>query len=162
MLNFDLDSIDRRILAELQRDARIANVALAERVGLSPSPCLRRVKRLESEGIIRRYSAVIDPAGVGLGLSCFISVTLERNVEQVLEVFEAAISERPEILECWPVTGEADFLLKVITADLGAYERLMRDHLLRIPGISSTKTSFLLTPVKNETALPLAESKLAQ
>jgi DNA-binding Lrp family transcriptional regulator len=151
----DLDRIDRRILAELQRDGRMANTALAERVGLSPSPCLRRVKRLEAAGIIRRYSAVIDPARVGLGLSCFISVTLERNVEQVLEVFEAAISERPEILECWPVTGEADFLLKIVTADLGAYERLMRDHLLRIPGISSTKTSFLLTPVKNETALPL-------
>jgi len=151
----DLDRIDRRILAELQRDGRMANTALAERVGLSPSPCLRRVKRLEAAGIIRRYSAVIDPARVGLGLSCFISVTLERNVEQVLEVFEAAVSERPEILECWPVTGEADFLLKIVTADLGAYERLMRDHLLRIPGISSTKTSFLLTPVKNETALPL-------
>ncbi len=158
MLNNELDKIDRRILAELQRDARIANVALAERVGLSPSPCLRRVKRLEAEGVIRRYSAVIDPARVGLGLSCFISVTLERNVEQVLEVFETAISERPEILECWPITGEADFLLKVITADLGAFERLMRDHILRIPGISSTNTSFLLTPVKNETALPLAAS----
>ena len=155
MPKMSLDKIDRRILAELQSDARIANVARAERVGLTPSPCLRRVKRLEEEGVIRRYGAVIDPARVGLGIACFISVTLERNVEQVLEVFEAAISERPEILECWPVTGEADFLLKVVTADLGAYERLMRDHLLRVPGISSTKTSFLLTPVKNETALPL-------
>lgn len=155
MLNTKLDKIDRRILMELQNDARIANVGLAECVGLSPSPCLRRVKQLEAAGIIRRYSAVIDPARVGLGLSCFISVTLERNVEQVLEAFEEAILERPEILECWPTTGEADFLLKVVTADLGAYERLMRDHLLRIPGISSTKTSFLLTPVKNETALPL-------
>jgi DNA-binding Lrp family transcriptional regulator len=157
MPNIDIDKIDRQILAELQLDARIANVALAERVGLSPSPCLRRVKRLEATGIIRRYSAVVDPARVGLGLSCFISVTLERTVEQALEVFEAAIVERPEILECWPITGEADFLLKIVTADLGAYERLMRDHLLRIPGISSTKTSFLLTPVKNETALPLGE-----
>lgn len=157
MPNNDIDKIDRQILAELQLDARIANVALAERVGLSPSPCLRRVKRLEAAGIIRRYSAVVDPARVGLGLSCFISVTLERTVEQALEEFEAAIAERPEILECWPITGEADFLLKVITADLGAYERLMRDYLLRIPGISSTKTSFLLTPVKNETALPLGE-----
>jgi DNA-binding Lrp family transcriptional regulator len=157
MPNIDIDKIDRQILAELQLDARIANVALAERVGLSPSPCLRRVKRLEATGIIRRYSAVVDPARVGLGLSCFISVTLERTVEQALEVFQAAIVERPEILECWPITGEADFLLKIVTADLGAYERLMRDHLLRIPGISSTKTSFLLTPVKNETALPLGE-----
>jgi DNA-binding Lrp family transcriptional regulator len=150
-----LDRIDRRILTELQSDARIANVALAERVGLSPSPCLRRVKRLEAEGVIKRYGAVIDAKQVGLGIACFISVTLEHNVEQVLEAFEAAIAECPEILECWPVTGEADFLLKVVTADLGAYERLMRDHLLRVPGISSTKTSFLLTPVKNETALPL-------
>ena len=121
MSNIDIDKIDRQILAELQLDARIANVALAERVGLSPSPCLRRVKRLEATGIIRRYSAVVDPARVGLGLSCFISVTLERTVEQALEVFEAAIVERPEILECWPITGEADFLLKIVTADLGAY-----------------------------------------
>ena len=155
MPNMSLDKIDRRILMELQSDGRSANVALAERVGLTPSPCLRRGKRLEEEGVIRRYGAVIDAKQVGLGIACFISVTLERNVEQVLEVFEAAISERPEILECWPVTGEADFLLKVVTADLGAYERFMRDHLLRVQGISSTQTSFLLTPVKNETTLPL-------
>ena len=155
MPNMSLDKIDRRILMELQSDGRIANVALAERVGLTPSPCLRRVKRLEEEGVIRRYGAVIDAKQVGLGIACFISVTLERNVEHVLEVFEAAISKRPEILECWPVTGEANFLLKVVTADLGAYERFMRDHLLRVQGISSTQTSFLLTPVKNETALPL-------
>ena len=155
MPNMSLDKIDRRILMELQSDGRIANVALAERVGLTPSPCLRRVKWLEEEGVIRRYGAVSDAKQGGLGIACFISVTLERNVEQVLEVFEAAISERPEILECWPVTGEADFLLKVVTADLGAYERFMRDHLLRVQGISSTQTSFLLTPIKNETALPL-------
>ena len=155
MPNMSLDKIDRRILMELQSDGRIANVALAERVGLTPSPCLRRVKWLEEEGVIRRYGAVIDAKQVGLGIACCISVTLERNVEQVLEVFEAAISERPEILECWPVTGEANFLLKVVTADLGAYERFMRDHLLRVQGISSTQTSFLLTPIKNETALPL-------
>ena len=155
MPNMSLDKIDRRILMELQSDGRIANVALAERVGLTPSPCLRRVKRLEGEGVIRRYGAVIDAKQIGLGIACFINVTLERNVEQVLEVFEAAISERPEILECWPVTGEADFLLKVVTADLGAYERFMREHLLCVQGISSTQTSFLLTPVKNETALPL-------
>jgi Lrp/AsnC family leucine-responsive transcriptional regulator len=117
MLNSNIDKIDRRILVELQNDARIANVALAERVGLSPSPCLRRVKQLEATGIIRRYSAAIDPARFGLGLSCFISVTLQRNVEQVLEIFEEAILERPEVLECWPTTGEADFLLKVVTAD---------------------------------------------
>ena len=119
MLNLAIDKIGRRILTELQIDARLTNVALAERIGLSPSPCLRRVKRLEAEGVIRRYGAVSDSKQVGLSIACLISVTLERNVEQALEVFKAAISERPEILEYWPVTGEADFLLKVATTDIG-------------------------------------------
>ena len=155
MLNMAIDKIDRRILRELQIDARLTNVALAERIGLSPSPCLRRVKRLEADGVIRHYGAVIDSKQVGLGIACLINVTMERNIEEALEVFKAAISKRPEILECWPVTGEADFLLKVVTADIGDYERLMCDHIMCLPGISSTQTSFLLTPVKNETALPL-------
>lgn len=161
MSKIGIDAIDLRILSALQENARISNIELAAQVGLSPSPCLRRVKRLEAAGVIRRYAALLDPAAMGLGIIGFISVTLERNIEAVLEDFEAAVKERPEVLECWPITGDADFLLKVVTADLGAYERLMRDHLLRIPGISSTKTSFVLTAVKNETALPLAEPAAA-
>lgn len=161
MSKISLDAIDLRILDALQANARISNIELAALVGLSPSPCLRRVKRLEAAGVIRRYAALLDPAAMGLGIIGFISVTLERNVEAVLEDFEAAVKERPEVLECWPITGDADFLLKVVTADLGAYERLMRDHLLRIPGISSTKTSFVLTAIKNETALPLSASAVA-
>lgn len=154
----ELDAIDLRILEALQSDARISNVDLAARVGLSPSPCLRRVKQLERRGVIRRYAALLDPAAIGLDIIGFVSVTLERNAEPVLEDFEASVKERPEVLECWPITGDADFLLKVVTEDLGAYERLMRDHLLRIPGISSTSTSFVLTAVKNDTALPIRAS----
>jgi DNA-binding Lrp family transcriptional regulator len=150
-----LDAIDRRILTVLQRDGRLSNVELAEQVGLSPSPCLRRLRRLETTGVIRRYAALLDPNAVGLDVTAFISVSLERNAEQVLEAFEAAVRERPEVLECYPVTGDADFLLKVVTVDLHAYERLMRDHLLRVPGISSTRTSFALTPVKDEALLPI-------
>jgi len=98
---------------------------------------------------------VIDSKQVGLRIACLINVILERKIEETLEAFKAAISESPEILECWPVTGEADFLLKVVTADISDYERLMCDHILCLPGVSSTQTNFLLTPVKNETALPL-------
>ena len=155
MLNVTIDKIDWRILRELQIDARLTNVALAERIGMSPSPCLLHVKRLEADGVIRHYGAVIDSKQVGLSIACLFNVTLERNIEETLEAFKAAISESPEILECWPVTGETDFLLKVVTADIGDYESLNWDHILCLPGVSSTQTNFLLTPVKNETALPL-------
>ncbi len=151
-----LDDIDRRILAVLQRDGRLSNVDLADAVGLSPSPCLRRVRQLERQGVIRSYTARVDPRAVGLGLTAFISVRLERTAEPLLEDFETAIRARPEVLECYPVTGDADFLIKVVVADLAAYEHLMRDCLLRITGVSSTRTSFALTPVKHETALPIA------
>ncbi|MGD9536564.1 MAG: Lrp/AsnC family transcriptional regulator [Alphaproteobacteria bacterium] len=156
-----LDAIDRRILDQLQRNARLSNVELAERVGLSPSPCLRRVRRLEEVGAIRRYVALLDPNLVGLGIVAFIGVRLERTVEQALDIFERAVRDRPEVLECFPITGDIDFLLKVMTRDLPAYEQLMREHILRIPGVSSTRTSFVLSAVKNETALPL-ESVEAQ
>jgi DNA-binding Lrp family transcriptional regulator len=150
-----LDAIDRRILTCLQENARVANTELAEAVGLSASPCLRRVRDLEQAGIIRRYVTLLDPAAIGLPVSVFVNVTLERQVEQALERFEAAIERRPEVMECYLMTGDADYLLRVVTADLSGYERFLIDHLTRVPGVASIKSSFALKQVKYRTALPL-------
>ena len=122
----ELDDIDRRILTALQNNARISNVELARMVGLSPSPCLRRVKTLEDCGVIQRYVSLLDQGAVGFPVSVFVNVTLERQVESALEQFEAAIGQRPEVLECYLMTGDADYLLRVVTSDLASYERLDR------------------------------------
>ena len=151
----DLDAIDRRILTELQADARISNAALAEAVGLSPSPCLRRVRALEAAGVIRRYAALLEPAEVGLPISVFVQVTLERQIDRALETFETAIQDRPEVMECYLMTGDADYLLRVVVSDLNAYERFLKEHLTRVSGVASIKSSFALNQVKYSTALPL-------
>ena len=150
-----LDAIDRRILEHLQDNARISNVDLAARVGISASPCWRRVRELEEGGVISNYVTLIDAASVGLMVSVFVSVSLEKQVERQLDVFQNAIRERPEVLECYLMTGEADFLLRVVVPDLMAYERFLMDHLTRVPGIASIKSSFALKQVKYRTALPL-------
>ncbi len=150
-----LDAIDRRILEHLQDNARISNVDLAARVGISASPCWRRVRDLEESGVISNYVTLIDAASVGLTVSVFVSVSLERQVERELEVFQKAIRERPEVMECYLMTGEADFLLRVVVPDLMAYERFLMDHLTRVPGIASIRSSFALKQVKYRTALPL-------
>lgn len=151
----DLDPIDLRILDRLQRDGRITNVELAKAVGLSPSPCLRRVRDLEDAGVVDRYAAVLDQAAVGLSLSVFVQVTLERQVETALETFEKTIGERPEVMECYLMTGDSDYLLRVAVADVASYEQFLKNHLTRIPGVASIKSSFALNRVKYETALPL-------
>jgi len=151
----ELDDIDRRILRALQDNARISNVELARTVGLSPSPCLRRVKTLEDSGVIQRHVSLLDQTVVGFPVSVFVSVTLERQVESALEQFEAAISKRPEVMECYLMTGDADYLLRVVTSDLASYERFLVDHLTRIPGVNSIKSSFALKQVSYHTALPL-------
>ncbi len=150
-----LDAIDRRILEHLQDNARISNVDLAARVGISASPCWRRVRELEESGVISNYVTLIDAASVGLTVSVFVNVSLERQVERELEVFQNAIRGRPEVMECYLMTGEADFLLRVVVSDLMAYERFLMDHLTRVPGIASIKSSFALKQVKYRTALPL-------
>ena len=155
MSAIELDDIDRRILTALQNNARISNVELARMVGLSPSPCLRRVKTLEDCGVIQRYVSLLDQGAVGFPVSVFVNVTLERQVESALEQFEAAIGKRPEVLECYLMTGDADYLLRVVTSDLASYERFLVDHLTRIPGVSSIKSSFALKQVSYRTALPL-------
>ena len=153
-----LDRIDRKILAALQQDGRLPNNELAERVGLSPSPCLRRVKALEEAGVIARYVALVDPASVNLPVNIFVNVSLERQVEARLDGFdgfEAAVMARPEVLECYLMTGDADYLLRVVVPDLASYERFLKEHLTRIPGVASIRSSFALKQVRYRTALPL-------
>ncbi|NQV84659.1 MAG: Lrp/AsnC family transcriptional regulator [Rhodospirillales bacterium] len=158
MPNFDLDAIDRRILETLQNDARLSNVDLARTVGLSPSPCLRRVARLQETGVIRGYATLVDAVTVGLPVSIFVSVTLEKQIETALQTFEAEIRARPEVMECYLMTGDADYLLRVVASDLSDYERFLLDHLTRIPGVASIKSSFALKQVAYRTALPIAAS----
>ena len=157
MLNGAPDAIDWRILSLMQDDARLSNVDLAKAVGLSPSPCLARVRALEEAGYIRRYVSLLDPRRVGLAVSVFIQVTLERQIESALEVFEKAIRERPEVMECYLMTGEADYLLRVVVPDLPALERFILQFLSRVPGVGNIQSSFSLKQVKYETALPLPE-----
>ena len=151
-----LDRTDKRILHELQLDARISNQELADKVGLSPSPCLRRVRQLEEAGLISRYVSLLDALALGLTVSVFIQVRLERQVEKALETFERAIAERPEVMECYLMTGDSDYMLRVMVADVQALERFIVDFLAKIPGVGNLKSSFALKQVKYKTALPLA------
>lgn len=151
----ELDTTDWKILSLLQADARISNVDLAAKVGLSPSPCLNRVRALEKTGYISRYVTLLDALSVGLKVSVFIQVTLERQVEPALEAFERAIRDRPEVMECYLMTGQFDYLLRVVCADLGAYEAFIREKLTRVDGVSSIESSFALGQVKYSRVLPI-------
>jgi Lrp/AsnC family transcriptional regulator, leucine-responsive regulatory protein len=153
-----LDDIDWDILSILQEHARIPNVELAGKVNLSPSPCLARVRALERSGIIRRYVTLLDPAAFGLGVSVFIQVRLERQIEATLNAFEHAVAGRPEVMECYLMTGTSDYLLRVIVPDLDAFQRFVVDFLSRIPGVGNIQSSFALKQVKYKTALPLRGS----
>ncbi|RJF78162.1 Lrp/AsnC family transcriptional regulator [Azospirillum cavernae] len=155
MPNLKLDRIDRKILALLQENGRQPNNELADQVGLSPSPCLRRVKALEEAGVISRYVALVDPASVDLPVNIFVSVGLDRQIEERIDAFEAAVMERPEVLECYLMSGDADYLLRVVVPDLASYERFLKEHLTRIPGVAGIRSSFALKQVRYRTALPL-------
>ncbi|MEK6592007.1 MAG: Lrp/AsnC family transcriptional regulator [Pseudomonadota bacterium] len=150
------DKIDRKILDVLQDNARITNIELAQKVGLSPSPCLQRVRRLHESGLISRYVTLLNPLALGLTVSVFIQVSLEKQVERALEMFEKAIQSRPEVMECYLMTGDADYLLRVVVPDVQSLERFIVNYLSKIPGIASIKSSFALKQVKYKTALPLA------
>ena len=152
---YSFDAIDRRILEVIQEEARISNSDLADRIGLSPSPCWRRVRTLEDNGVIERYVTLVNAKAVGLPITVFATVALEKQVESALESFERAVMERPEVMECNLMTGEFDYLLRVVVPDLAAYERFLMDHLTRIKGIASIKSSFSLKQVSYKTALPL-------
>jgi DNA-binding Lrp family transcriptional regulator len=155
MLQPALDAIDLKILAALQADARIANVDLARKVNLSPSPCLARVRALEEGGLVARYVTLLDPKRLGLTVSVLVQVTLERQVEKALDMFERAVRERPEVMECYLMTGDADYLLRVVVPDVPAFERFILDFLSKVPGVGNIKSSFALKQVKYQTALPL-------
>ena len=152
---YNFDSTDRRILQVIQENARISNTELADRIGLSPSACWRRVRTLEDNGVIERYVTLVNAKAVGLPITVFATVALEKQVEPALESFEKAVMERPEVMECNLMTGEFDYLLRVVVPDLDAYERFLMDHLTRIKGIASIKSSFSLKQVSYKTALPL-------
>ena len=150
-----LDSVDRRILDVLQVEGRVSNVALAERVHLSASPCLRRVKALEDDGVIAGYRAVLDREAVGLGLTVFVEIKVEGHSDRVAEAIEDAVAAMPEVVACHIVSGAADFLLEVVVPDLRAYERLLLGSLLKLPSVSDVRSNFAIRTVKAPGPLPL-------
>ena len=156
MPTFQPDDTDRRILTLLQQDGRMSIADLAERVGLSPSPCLRRIRLLEQAGIISRYVAVLDQRAAGLPVSVFVSIKLESQREDALDRFGKAVARWPEVLECYLMTGPRDYLLRVVVADLAAYEQFLKQKLTRLKGIGSIESSFALEQVKYTNVLPLA------
>lgn len=150
-----LDEIDRHLLQILQVEAQLTNVELSDRVGLSPTPCLRRVKRLEEAGLIQGYRAALDRHKLGYPIMAFVQITLNQQVESALDVVEAAVRERPEIINCYLVTGDSDYLLQVVAESLDAYGEFMRNHLTKIPAIRNIKTSFVLDNILHNRPLPI-------
>jgi Lrp/AsnC family leucine-responsive transcriptional regulator len=155
MPQIEFDATDWKILSRLQDEARVSNVELAKAVNLSPSPCLSRVRALEESGVISRYVTLLDPLKIGLTVSVFIQVSLEKQMRNALDTFESSVLARDEVMECYLMTGDADYLLRVIVSDVQSIERFIVDYLARIPGVSSIKSSFALKQVKYKTALPL-------
>ncbi len=150
-----LDAIDRRILRALQQEGRLPIVALAERVGLSATPCARRVARLEKTGVIARYAAILDPSRLGLALQAFVLVALADHAEQTVAAFQRAVSLRPEVLAAYAVSGEMDYLLHVLAADMEAFAAFATRDLLRLPGVRETRSSFVLSALKPPGAIPV-------
>ena len=150
-----LDAIDIRILSELQQDGGLSNVELARRVNLSPSPCLMRVRALEKLGVIRQYVALADPQALGLGLNVFISISLKEQSKAALADFESRIAEHDEVMECYLMTGDSDYLIRVAVANMAALERFILDQLTPIPGVEKIRSSFALKQVRYKTALPM-------
>ena len=155
MASIDLDRTDLRILDILQEQGRLSNQEIAERVSLSPSPCLRRIRRLEDAGVIRQYVALLDPGKLGLGLLAYVSVKLEKRGKMPMEDFGARVQGWPEVAACYAMTGEMDYLLRVHVEDLQHFSRFVMDQLLRQPGVVDVKSSFALERIKETTALPL-------
>jgi DNA-binding Lrp family transcriptional regulator len=151
----NLDGIDRRILRVLQENGRIQNVELAEKVGLSPSPCLRRVKMLEESGVIERYVALLDASKIGAGLTVFARVWLTGQDAETVEHFVTEVKRLPEVVECHLMAGDCDFLLRVVAADLEAYRQFQVDHLTRIEGVQTVRTEVPMQKIKLTSELPL-------
>ena len=149
-----LDALDRKILNHLQNNGRVTNQELADDIGLSPSPCLRRVRQLEASGVISRYVALVDPETIGLSVTAFVRVRLDQQDDRHLADFEAAVADFPEVMECYLMTGEADYQLRVLVGSLGQFEDFLRHRLTRVKGVANVTTSFALRPVIYKTALP--------
>ncbi len=147
-----LDDIDRRILRELVKDGRITNNDLADQVGLSPSPCLRRLRRLEETGVIKGYSALVDPKAYGWSMAAIATIRLSRQHEDEIVMFEDAVRSWDEVLECHLVTGSRDYILKVMTGDLRQYERFIKEKIARLKCVESIETSFIMNTVKERRA----------
>jgi Lrp/AsnC family leucine-responsive transcriptional regulator len=154
-ISAQLDALDLRILRELQQDGALTNVELARRVHLSPSPCLARVKALEQSGVIARYVALADARQLGLGLNVFINISLKEQSKGALAEFERRIAEHDEVMECYLMTGDSDYLIRVAVPDIAALERFILEQLTPIPGIEKIRSSFALKQVRYKTALPL-------
>lgn len=157
----ELDKTDLSILAILQADGQISNQALADRVALSPSPCLRRVRRLEEGGVIRRYVALLDPAAIGFGLLAYVNVKLEKRRQDAQgrfapEAFRDAVQDWPEVIACYAMTGDNDYLMRVQARDLAHFSRFVLDRLLKHPAVLDVRSSFALDQLKETTALPLS------
>jgi Lrp/AsnC family leucine-responsive transcriptional regulator len=150
-----LDHTDRRILEQLQIDGRISNVDLAVRVHLSPSACLRRVRRLEDEGVIESYVMLVNQATIGRPTNVFVEITLQSQSEEALDAFERAVAGCPDVMECYLMAGDGDYLLRVAAADVADYERIHRMHLSRLPGVARIRSSFGLRTVCKKTAFQL-------
>ena len=150
-----LDSIDLKILDELQADGSLSNIELARRVHLSPSPCLARVRALEAAGVIDRYVALANAAALGLWINVFISISLKSQGKEALADFERRICEHDEVMECYLMTGDSDYLIRVAVADIGALEKFILEQLTPIPGIEKIRSSFALKQVRYKTALPM-------
>ena len=150
-----MDSTDHAILEALQERARISNVELADRVHLSESACLRRVRALEEAGVIAGYSAMVDPVRVGLPSAVFVQLTLQRQDQTDLDAFEEAVQNIPEVMECYLMTGEFDYLLRIVVSDASDYERVHRQHLTRLPGVARVQSSFTLRTVRKANVLPI-------
>jgi len=150
-----LDQIDKKILSALQQDGRLSNQDLSVKVGLSASPCLRRMKQLEQDGYISNYVALVEPAALGLDITAFARVSLDRQESGQLDAFERAVAAWPEVMECYLMTGDSDYQLRVVTRSLSDYERFLRERLTRAPGVAKIQSSFAFRPVVRRTALPL-------
>ena len=152
-----LDRTDRTILTELQRDGRLSNRELAEKVHLSESACLRRVRALEDAGVIDRYAALVSQSKVGLPGNVFVSITLNRQEQTDLAAFEEAVKRVPEVMECYLMTGAQDYLVRVVVSDAADFERLHSQHLTRLPGVARVQSSFALRTVRKSAELPVPQ-----
>lgn len=156
----EIDRFDREILRVLQEDGRISNQELADRIGLSPSPCLRRVRALEAAGFITAYRALVDAKTLGLSLVALIHISMDQHTPERFSGFETAIGEIPEVMECLLITGQAaDYQLKVVVRDMDAYQELLLNRITRIPGVTGVHSSFVLRRVVDKTALPVGERR---